>query len=174
MTKRRFPWVVALAAALVACAGTSNRPEPLTTTVVILRHAEKALDGDDPGLTEAGRMRAESIAQRFCQDGLRAAHATQYQRTQQTAEPCARTAGQTVQVTTLSKDFEADAQTLRAGILASPGGKVLVIGHSNTVPILIQALTGQTVAPIGEQEYDRWFEVTLDADGRGILSETRY
>ena len=63
---------------------------------------------------------------------------------------------------------------MRAGILASPGGKVLVIGHSNTVPILIQALTGQTVAPIGEQEYDRWFEVTLDADGRGILSETRY
>ncbi|MBK8284850.1 MAG: histidine phosphatase family protein [Ahniella sp.] len=174
MTSKRFVFSVGLAAALAACSGTSIQPEPITTTVVILRHAEKAADSDDPGLTEAGRIRAESIANRFCRDGLRAAHATQYQRTQQTAEPCARVAGRSVQVTTLSKDFEADAKALRATILAAPGGKVLVVGHSNTVPILVNAFTGVVVAPIGEQEYDRWFEVTLDADGQGRLVETRY
>lgn len=159
---------------LGACATRAPAPEGATTTIVVLRHAEKAIGGDDPPLSEAGVARAQTIAERFCTADLRAAYATHYRRTQHTAEACAETAGIRVTADTLPKDFAGYARALRERILAKPGGRVLVVGHSNTVPIVIEAFTGVTVAPIGEQDYGRWFEITVGPDGVGRLHEESY
>lgn len=170
----RLPWAAILPLALAACATRAPAPEDVTTTIVVLRHAEKAVGGDDPPLSEAGAARAARIAEVFCAEGVRAAFATHYRRTQQTAEPCAEKAGIAVTADTLPKDFAAHAESLKTRILANPGGRVLIVGHSNTVPIVVHALTGVTVAPIDEHEYGRWFEITIGPDGSGRLHERRY
>jgi broad specificity phosphatase PhoE len=55
-----------------------------------------------------------------------------------------------------------------------PRGTVLVVGHSNTVPGLVSALCGCAVAPLGEHDHDRMYEVRIGPDGRGVLVERRY
>ena len=49
---------------------------------------------------------------------------------------------------------------------------VLIVGHSNTVPATVQALSGTTVPPIAETEYDRLYTVTLDAAGAHLEMTT--
>lgn len=39
--------------------------------------------------------------------------------------------------------------------LKSQTGNVLVIGHSNTIPLLVEKMTEQAVAPLKEQDYGR-------------------
>lgn len=169
-----FGLCVATALAQPVCAGEAASATP-TTTVVLLRHAEKQAEGKDPELTDAGRARAASIASRYCQSGVRLVVATEYRRTQATAQPCAKTAGLELQIQANQPDLSAYAKALLQRILAeAAGGKVLVIGHSNTVPAIVTAWTGQPVAAINDQEYDRWFEVRIDADGRASLTESRY
>ena len=46
--------------------------------------------------------------------------------------------------------------------LATP---VLVVGHSNTVPELVRLLGGAVVAPVGDNEYDRLYQLIVAADG---------
>ena len=41
------------------------------------------------------------------------------------------------------------------------GGNILVVGHSDTIPFVIARLQGGTVMPIGENEYDRMFVMTI-------------
>ena len=54
------------------------------------------------------------------------------------------------------------------------GKTVLVVGHSNTVPQLVQALTGKKIEPIGHAEHGRLYTVTLHGTAPGVLNEARY
>jgi hypothetical protein len=36
-----------------------------------------------------------------------------------------------------------------------------VVGHSNTVPAIVGKLSGKTIPPIADNEFDRMFVVTL-------------
>src|SRR5476651_1595762 len=99
ITRRRRPflapiWLPALAAvialALVALAFRSVT----TTTVVLVRHAEKALGTiEDPPLSPEGEQRSERLAQMFGDSAgagrLDAIYVTNTRRTQQTAAPLA-------------------------------------------------------------------------------------
>jgi broad specificity phosphatase PhoE len=145
--------------------------------VVIVRHAEKAADDPrDPTLSEAGRARATALAKALEHASLDAAYSTQYRRTRQTAEPAAKAAGLDVQVrpidgsnaATYAADLARDLRALPAGSTA------LVVGHSNTVPDLVQAISGEAAAPMPETEFDRYTVVTLDADGKARVSTSRY
>jgi len=66
-----------------------------TTTIYLVRHAEKQTTGNgsmmisDPDLTEDGRLRAKALADTLAGKKITAVYATQYKRTQQTAEPTA-------------------------------------------------------------------------------------
>lgn len=44
--------------------------------------------------------------------------------------------------------------------LNNKAGNLLVIGHSNTIPALVAKLSGQTVAPLTEQDYGRIYILT--------------
>jgi hypothetical protein len=67
----------------------------------------------------------------------------------------------------------ADTAGLVKRILAVNGGVVVVAGHSNTVPAVIQALGGPSGIVIADMEFDRFFAVTA-ARGHAVLVATRY
>lgn len=148
--------------------GTGVADERATTVVYLTRHAEKAA-GEDPGLLPAGEARAARLARRLQDENLTAVYATGYRRTQATAAPAAKAAGLTV------REYEAGgaaaAQT-KAWLTRHRGGTILVVGHSNTVPDLLNALVGRRrYGNIDEAEYGRLFRVTVPAKGKARVEE---
>ena len=148
-----------------------------STVVVVVRHAEKALDDPrDPALSEAGRARAQALAGRLAAVGLDAAYSTQYRRTHLTAAPAAAEAGITVQQRPVAAGNAATCATgLARDLRALPAGSTaLVVGHSNTVPGIVEALSGQPAAEMPETEYDRYTVIVLGRDGRARVFTSRY
>ncbi len=145
--------------------------------VVVVRHAEKDDDDKlDPSLAGAGDARALTLAATLAGAGLDRAISTQYRRTRQTAAPAAAAAGIEVEVREINAGNAASyAAGLAADLRAMPAGStVLVVGHSNTVPGIVQALSGQAAEAMPETEYDRYTLVLLDADGGARVLTTRY
>ena len=134
-----------------------------TTTVYLLRHAEKteATMTRDVPLSEAGHARAEAVARLLASAGITSIHSTPYQRTQQTAAPLAEAYGLDVQTY--------DPRTLAdfAASLSTTPGIHVVVGHSNTTPYLATVLGGVEVPPIAEDEYDRLYQIIL-VDGEPV------
>lgn len=163
--------LVALSLVMAACASTTSAPATGATYIVV-RHAEKGTDDPkDPALTEAGRTRADALARQFAGKPLAAAYATAYKRTQQTALPSAAASG--IGVTTY--DAAGPTTEFAAGLRRDhPRGSVLVVGHSNTVPDIVSALCACPVAPLGDTDYGRLFEVNVDGAGRATLVERTY
>jgi broad specificity phosphatase PhoE len=171
---------------LSACAAP-RAPQPAPTpaaptTVVVVRHGEKAalsaaeqrLEADPP-LSAAGEARSRSLAELLAGARIDAVYATQYRRTQQTAEPTAERFGLTVQTYPASRAVAEDAARLTTEILSRHrGGSVLVVGHSNTVPAIVQALSGQPVDEIDEAVYDNAFVVVIPAAGAARVYRAKY
>jgi probable phosphoglycerate mutase len=131
------------------------------STIFIVRHAEKAQrDGDDPDLSEAGRARAESLANLLKDAGISAIYTSEVKRTKQTAAPLARA---------LHLDPTVVAANERAALIAKlkdASGDVLVVGHSNTIPDLIRALGITTPVTIADNDYDNLFVLILEEKPR--------
>jgi phosphohistidine phosphatase SixA len=131
-------------------------------TIFIVRHAEKGAatstnpGTNDPDLSDAGRVRAESLAKMLKDAGITVIYATEFKRTQQTAEPLAKILG--IKLTIVPAK---DTATLSAKLRDLPGN-ALVVGHGNTVPELIKALGVDTPINIAETDYDNFFVVVLD------------
>jgi broad specificity phosphatase PhoE len=167
-------WPLLLALAMPSAAPATP---PDATVVVVLRHAEKATDDPrDPTLSEAGQARAQALARRLGHTGLDAVYATQYRRTQLTAAPAAAQAGLAVTVrpvdaanaASYGPDLARDLRSLPAGSTA------LVVGHSNTVPGIVSAISGQPAPDMPETEYDRYTVIVLDADGKARVFVSTY
>jgi broad specificity phosphatase PhoE len=148
---------------------------PPDTIVVVVRHAEKGTDDPkDPLLSDAGQARAQRLAAALEDLPLAAAVATQFRRTQQTAQAVAQTQGLEVTVKPI-EDSPTYARELAAHIRQDHAGHaLLVVGHSNTVPDVVEALTGTRPAPIADDEFDRVYVVTLPADGKARFVVLRY
>ncbi|CAA9297231.1 MAG: hypothetical protein AVDCRST_MAG68-96, partial [uncultured Gemmatimonadetes bacterium] len=152
---------LALAAAAVVLAAIPAAAQG-KTTVILVRHAEKALEGgSDPALSEAGQARARALAAELADDSVAAVLVTRFVRTQQTAAPL----GIAPRVVPVEGAVEAHAAAVRAAVLAHAGHKVLVVGHSNTVPALVAALGGPAGITIADTEYANLFTVVLE-DGK--------
>ena len=55
------------------------------------------------------------------------------------------------------------------------GGLALVVGHSNTVPQLVAELAARDkVPPIGEEEFDTLYVVTVPTIGRASVLRMKY
>jgi broad specificity phosphatase PhoE len=158
--------VVAAVSALGGCARE--------TTVLLVRHAEKAAEGSDPGLTPEGAARAGALAEIASRERVQAIYVTPYRRTRDTAEPSAETLHVTPQVVPVSS-ASAHATEVAADIRQHWEGKsVLVVGHSNTVPLVMTALGAAGKWEIGEGEFDRLFILRWTADGPVRVTESRY
>jgi hypothetical protein len=49
-----------------------------------------------------------------------------------------------------------------------------VVGHSNTVPDIVAALSGQPVDAMPDDQYDLVYRVVIGSDGKATLSRDRY
>lgn len=161
-TRRTALAVLAAGLMLAACA---SAPPPMTNTIYLVRHAEKQ-DGDDPALSLVGRARAEILARELSGANLTAVYATATRRARQTAAPAARAHDLDIY------EYDAgNAEAFASRLRATPGN-ILIVGHSNTVPDLVEALGGKPGTPIDEaSEYDRLYILT--ADGRRFRTELR-
>jgi broad specificity phosphatase PhoE len=131
------------------------------STIFVVRHAEKAEGGgNDPDLSEAGRNRAETLARILKGADITAIYVTDLKRTQQTAEPLAKTLG--INLTILrAQDSAALVAKLREF-----KGNALVVGHGNTIPDVIKGLGVANPVDISENDYDNLFVLTLDTKPR--------
>ncbi len=125
-------------------------------TWYLVRHAEKAVDGSkDPVLTDQGEQRALNIADMLASANIDTIYATDYQRTQLTAKPLAAFLG--IEVTSYDpRDLPAFAEKLKA-----ESGNALVVGHSNTTPMLTYLLSGQPTINLDEVDFDHVFQVSV-------------
>ena len=169
--KWRGYWLASLLLAACAVPRPPGHASMPPTTFIIVRHAEKAIDGStDPPLAAAGVGRARALARRLADTPLVAVYSTPFRRTRETARPSAVLHG--VPVTTYDPAMPAPAfaAQLRA---AHPSGTVLVVGHSNTVPAIASALCDCQAAPLGENDYDAIYTVRMQRDGAGVLEPGR-
>ena len=150
---------------LAAGAGHAARAvDPLE--VVVVRHAEKLADGDDPALSDPGRARAQRLAYLLRDAPLVAAYATDTKRARETAQPAAGGHGLAL---TIYNPRMPPAEFVAWLKQMHPQGTVLVVGHSNTAPAIAAALCRCEVAPMAETEFDRVMRVRFDADGSARL-----
>jgi broad specificity phosphatase PhoE len=151
-------------APLAAQAGTGP------TTVIVVRHAEKVDDSRDPALSEAGLRRAAALADALADAGVQAIYTTQFRRTRDTAAPLAALL-QLEPVVIESAGNAAEGATSLAGrVMEREAGRtVLVVGHSNTVPVIIQALGGPDIGGIEDDEYAGIFIVIIDGNGTRLI-----
>jgi phosphohistidine phosphatase SixA len=124
-------------------------------TVYLVRHAEKTSTADDATLSPAGIKRADCLANMLKDAGIKQIYVTEAKRTQQTAEPLAKQLKITPKV--MSSKDPAD---LVRNLFYAGGGNTLVVGHSNTLPVVIARMKSGTIPAIGENDYDRLFMIT--------------
>lgn len=164
-------WVSAIGALLFVGVVTWGWGLAGITTVYVVRHAEKAADGTkDPSLSPEGQAHAARYAQLFAGSTpdfrVDAVYATQFKRTQETAEAVAKPLGLKVEV--INAD---DTSGLVEHILDHHRGKrVLVVGHSNTVPEVVAALGGAKVQELGEADYGRLYVVSSATFSRSTVT----
>lgn len=141
------------------------------TIFYIIRHAEKEAAGDNPGLSAKGNERALLLAEMFEASPLDAIYSTPFLRNTSTVKPLA-----------LSKNIEisiydpSDSPGLLKQIFEKhPGGNVLIVGHSNTVPGIVNSLLWEEkFGNLSETEYSRLFIVAASAKERGTYSEVYF
>ena len=134
--------------------------------VFLVRHAEKASQTEkDPALSLSGEDRALKLTSFLRSIPVSAIFATELKRTQLTAQPLSEL--RKTPVTIVNAD---DVKGLVAQIKALPADAVVVVvGHSNTLPLIIEALGVKQKVAIREDQYGRVFLVTPFAAGASLL-----
>lgn len=154
--------------AVVAAALLALAPAYAEPAIYLVRHAEKMADSD-PGLTEKGHARAAALAELMQDVDLAAIYSTDTRRTRETAAPTASAKDMKVEFYLPQPRFEYFATGLRMAFEAGERS-YLVVGHSNTTPVLASLLTGQEFEMIDEKEYSRLYVVTKGADGNLVVT----
>lgn len=130
------------------------------TTIFLVRHAEKVIeDSNDPALTAVGQARAETFAAMFHGKNISHIFSTPYKRTRDTAAPTAR------EHQIIVEEYNPDEGQQLVDKLKTLEGVILVTGHSNTIPGLVNLLTGESFEDLDERVYDKVYRVTIAADG---------
>ncbi len=128
-----------------------------TTTVYIVRHAEKVNETDTTDLTPAGYARAAALADTLANRGIDSIFTTPYYRIHQTAQPLAKRLG------IRPVDYPAkpvDAIVNRVSRIRKK--TVLVVGHSNTILEIARGLGAKpTMTRIEPGDYDNLWRIRI-------------
>jgi broad specificity phosphatase PhoE len=150
ITGRRITGVLFLAMTLSPSVSFAQK------MVILTRHAERAdgaatMGASDPKLSAAGAARAEKLLAMLADANIAAIFTTEYTRTKDTAAPLAakiKVAPEAIPASQLNALLEK--------IKSHADDTVFVVGHSNTVPMIIKALGGPDVLN-GDNEYESLF-----------------
>ena len=158
MKKLLYILTVTLIFPVFANAQSSANSEVMTTYYLI-RHAEKDRsnpENHDPSLKQEGMARALEWANVFADVKIDAIFSTDYKRTRQTAEPVSLK--QKVPVA-LYDPRKLDLKAFRKN---TRGKTVLIVGHSNTTPSLVNTLAeGNFYPPMDDSDNGSLFIVTI-------------
>lgn len=142
-----------------------------STIFILVRHAETTGTGSDPNLSTAGQERANELSRTLENVPLNAVFSTNFNRTMQTAEPTANDQMLTIEnydPSHLDAFVDTNLSRYRNGI-------ILVTGHSNTTPSLLNILVGKSTYPdFPETEYDNLFIVTAYKKGSAVVTHLKY
>jgi broad specificity phosphatase PhoE len=147
-----------------------------STLIIVVRHAEKVQGaGDDPPLTPAGEARAALLARLFGARGgpgsLDAIYVSPPLRSRATVGPLAAKLG-LVPIVAPAHDLRGLARQI---LHEHSGGRILVVGHSDTVPALVALLTGAKDIPaIADDDYSTMYIVTVPRIGRSDFLRLTY
>jgi len=168
----RFRRAVAAAALLLIATAACVAAQ---TTVILVRHAEKAAEpADNPPLTPEGQARAQRLAEYLRDAGVDAIYSTPYARTTETAKPLADRIGVPITPAPLQGGIAASARELATRLRNHRNQTVLVVGHSNTIGPVIEALGAPKISPIADEDYENLFIVVIAADGTASLVRARF
>jgi broad specificity phosphatase PhoE len=123
-------------------------------SVVLVRHADYDGGPGDPSLNATGLARRDQLAQVLAKVGVAHIIVSEWARTHQTAATLAADLGLT------PEEIPAlDLDAIEAAARSHPS-TVLIVGHSNTVPELVDRFTSTSdPAPSIEGEFDNLFVV---------------
>jgi len=141
-----------------------------STTVILVRHAERAssqMSGEDLGLNAAGKKRAEELALMLRDANVQAIYTSDALRTIQTAEPLAQRLNLTPRKIT-------DVNALVKDLKAHPNRTVLIVHHSNSLPLIMKGLGIAAPPSISDTQYDYMFVVTIDMHDDATLLTLHY
>lgn len=147
-----------------------------TSTYILLRHAEKdttvagsTMMKADPPLSEQGLKRAEKLVQTLADYVPDEIYSTNYIRTRSTVLPLLKKFNKELQLydNKYLKEFSDKLLQLK-------GKTVVVAGHSNTTPRLVNLLIGENRYPdLDERVYDLLWIVRVTG-GKAEVREVRY
>ncbi len=147
-----------------------------STVIIVIRHAEKVQDVSvDPSLNSEGEARAALLAQMFGDSRfsghIDAIYVSPALRNRLTAAPLAARLGVTPTVAAAD-----DPKGLARRVMREhSGGRILVVGHRDTVPDIVAALSGvKDIPPIGDLEYGTMYIVTVPRIGHANFLRINY
>jgi broad specificity phosphatase PhoE len=144
------------------------RPAGAQEAIYVVRHAERADQSADSPLSTEGIGRSYRLRDTLRDAGITRIFTSELRRTIETAAPLAAASHLTPQAVP-------DADSLAAKLAASgPRDRVLVVGHSNTVPALLRALHVEAPIAIADDDYDNLFIVVPQKEGRPVLLRLKY
>jgi broad specificity phosphatase PhoE len=144
------------------------------TTIIVVRHAEKVMVGSDPPLAPAGEARAQLLSRMFGDtrgpERIDAIYASSAQRSRLTAAPLAARLG------IIAIVASADPRTLAHRVLREhAGGRVMIVGHGDTVPAIVRALSGAgNVPPLSDDDYGTMYIVSVPRIGHANVLRVNY
>lgn len=168
-------WLAMIAVIALGVASLALYSRATTTTIVLVRHAEKQLGTiEDPPLTQEGDERAQHLARLFGESAtvgkVQAIYATATRRAQATAAPLAARLGLTVVTAN-----EAPAALARRVRRENHGGVALIVGHSNTIPAIAAALSARPDMPsMSEEDFGTIYIVSVPDLGRASILRLAY
>jgi broad specificity phosphatase PhoE len=150
--------------------------------VIIVRHAERQTGEGDDGLSDAGRQRAEHLAALLKDAGITHIFVSDRRRTSETAQPLSRLGKVTPTPVAIPAQgrgkidpSELQVRATLAAISKLPRtAVVLIVGHSNTVPVFLRRLGHAQAIAIAENEFDNMFVVTPRATRAPSVVRLRY
>lgn len=147
-----------------------------TTTIIFVRHAEQtSFDAEDPGLSAEGRLRAAELTRQLVDAdvvaGIDAIYATPFRRSQETVQPLAKALDLPVN----TYDINDTEPVLERILKAHKGRIILVVAHSNTLPVLIANLgASKNVPAIAREEFDNIYIISIPWFGKTKTIRLRY
>ncbi len=144
--------------------------EPGTTTFFLVRHAEKRAV-ENPQLTDEGVERANKLAAILKEISLKEIYSTYTNRTRATVAPCAEM--RDLQI--INYDADNQKKLIENIMRFGPGENYLIVGHSNTIPSLLNLFEGKDLYKnIDENVYDNLFIVVVKSIGDAEITKLKY
>ncbi len=143
----RILWVFFMYAIFSSC----------TSYYYVVRHAEKTSnDCNAPLASPAGFTRANVLKDTLLAKGIDSVFVSTCLRTQQTAQPLASAINRPMRQ---FDPTDPSTQILITRLKKIKGKEVLVVGHTSTVPAIVLGLSGRTISPIADTDFDNMYIV---------------